>query len=361
MLVFASLIMFSAWAYVSKLWKRKIEWYLIPFSTVSLIILVEDTFLLEPVGISIVLLYAVFNLWLYHYRQWTIATIIPLSAVLFMWAQLYGFAPKYLMLPILFVGFLVSSIVGRVLFTQLYRENSSSIWMDWYSVTAVLYLACMMWWLDSSDSVWIEIIPLIAFTLWVFSQVSRVEGRHVQKGFITFGAVSVFAPYYVVLEAYILSVPELIHAELIALPWLALAIALSVKTWSMYKKPMHYVQLIVLVLVTTYLTVDALYSNTIWDAVIMGTLSLVSIIAGMQLKIKSYFFVGVTVLLLNVFIQTKPYWGQLPWWAYLLIAGSTLIAIASYNEWQKQKSDQNEKPLVQRKVKKLVVRLKEWD
>src|SRR5699024_11374375 len=47
---------------------------------------------------------------------------------------------------------------------------------------------------------------------------------------------------------------------------------------------------------------------------------------------KSFFFVGAGVLLLNVFLQTRPFWGALPWWAYLLIAGALLITVASYNE-----------------------------
>lgn len=102
----------------------------------------------------------------------------------------------------------------------------------------------------------------------------------------------------------------------------------------------------VLILVSILLVQDGLASSTVYDALILGSLSLISILAGMFLKVKSYFFVGTGVLLLNVLLQTRPYWGNLPWWAYLLIAGSILITVASYNEWHKQKKEKGERTLL---------------
>jgi hypothetical protein len=90
-------------------------------------------------------------------------------------------------------------------------------------------------------------------------------------------------------------------------------------------------------------------------------LALVSIVAGMQLRTKSYFFVGIWVLLFNVMYQTKEYWGNMPWWGYLLIAGTTLIGIASYNEWNKQRTEKDRQNKVVGKVKQFLSSLKEWD
>lgn len=121
---------------------------------------------------------------------------------------------------------------------------------------------------------------------------------------------------------------------------------------------LNHVQLAVLLLIAAYLVVDGIQSHTIWDAWILGGLSLLSMVAGMQFRIKSYFFVGMGVLIFNVLYQTRPYWGNLPWWVYLLLAGLILIGIASYNEWQKQQSD-DRKP-VDRKLKRLWTALKKW-
>lgn len=72
----------------------------------------------------------------------------------------------------------------------------------------------------------------------------------------------------------------------------------------------------------------------------------------MQYRIRCYFFVGILALAFNILIQTKPFWGSLPWWAYLIISGSILIGLASFNEWQKK----NEKKLLKDKLDKF----KDW-
>jgi hypothetical protein len=103
-----------------------------------------------------------------------------------------------------------------------------------------------------------------------------------------------------------------------------------------------------------------LASNTVYDALIVGTLSLLSMLAGTFFRIKAYFFVGSGVLLLNVLLKTRPYWGNLPWWAYLLIAGSLLITVASYNEWQKQKTAKGEEAFILLWKNNIIKKLKEW-
>ena len=81
----------------------------------------------------------------------------------------------------------------------------------------------------------------------------------------------------------------------------------------------------------------------------------------MQYRIKSYFFVGIGVLLLNVLLQTRPYWGNFPWWGYLIIAGLTLIGFASFYELQKQKKDKDKKSFLQTKKEQLIKKFKDWD
>src|SRR5690606_13798323 len=117
----------------------------------------------------------------------------------------------------------------------------------------------------------------------------------------------------------------------------------------------------VLVIVALILVQDGLASNTIYDALIIGVLSLASLIAGMAFQMKSFFFVGTGVLLFNVFMQTRPYWGKLPWWGYLVIVGSILIANESYNEWQKQKTSERKDTIVSKFKKNVVNRMKAWD
>jgi len=101
--------------------------------------------------------------------------------------------------------------------------------------------------------------------------------------------------------------------------------------------------------------------SRIYDAIIVGGLSLASIISGMHYRIKAYFFVGIGVLLLNVLLQTKSYWGNFPWWGYLILAGLTLIGFASSYELQKQKKDKDKKSFLQTKKEQLIKRFKDWN
>jgi len=124
---------------------------------------------------------------------------------------------------------------------------------------------------------------------------------------------------------------------------------------------MNWAQTVVLLIVTFILVMDALESNTIYDAMIIGVLSLISIISGMQYRIKSYFFVGIGVLLLNVLLQTRPLWGNFPWWGYLVIAGLTLIGFAGFNELQKQKDGTESQSFLQKKMEQLRNKFKDWN
>jgi hypothetical protein len=121
------------------------------------------------------------------------------------------------------------------------------------------------------------------------------------------------------------------------------------------------IQWIVLIIVAFVLIQDGMASSTIYDALILGTLSLVSMLTGMFLRIKAYFIVGFGVLFLNVFLQTRPFWGSMPWWAYLLIVGSILIFVASYNEWHKQKVTKGEETLLSKVKDKLLQKWNEWN
>ena len=104
------------------------------------------------------------------------------------------------------------------------------------------------------------------------------------------------------------------------------------------------------------LIIDALGGNTLSDALIIGTISLIAVIVGFILKYKSYFFAGTGTILLNVYINTNSLWGQMPWWFYLIIGGIVLIGAASFLEWKKQKENTTSKEILDKNKQ----RMKDW-
>ncbi|TFB13780.1 hypothetical protein E3U55_15360 [Filobacillus milosensis] len=190
----------------------------------------------------------------------------------------------------------------------------------------------------------------------------RIPDELPQKIVQTIFVLSFLYPYYILLDAFPnTNFTKYIQVELELIPWVLLSYYLGQKTWRTNQNVMNLIQSAILVIVAAAIVFDALMSNTIYDALIVGGLSLIAILIGFIQKIKSFFLVGVSVLLLNVMIQSRPFWGNLPWWAYLLIAGSTLIAVASFYEWQKQKVDRDGDTFLQKQKTKWIKIWKNWN
>src|SRR5690625_3835462 len=211
---------------------------------------------------------------------------------------------------------------------------------------------------EFTEALWMKLLPGLLISANLLLQRKRMP--YISPKWMMFIAgVFLLQPYYTVLGN--ISILSLIKMELYVLPWIIPVVFLRKVTDKKHQTVASYIQWAVLIIVSLLLIQDGLASSTVYDALILGTLSLVSIIAGMSYQIKSFFFVGAGVLLLNVFLQTRPYWGNLPWWAYLLIAGSILIAVASYHEWQKQKAAENKKTIMATFKEKVIDKIKKWD
>ncbi|GGP07240.1 hypothetical protein [Oceanobacillus neutriphilus] len=355
----AGIVLIAVWSAVPEVWKRRIDWFLIPYLNLVLAMGVflaaaEELWQLISLAGLVIL-----NLYFLHRRKWTLFLAVPLFFSVYLW-QLQGVFKGEIDLWLIFcLGFGILAAAGRYLFTSLYISYKGSVQtVDWYSLMALAYLAFALSRVSELDNIWLTVIPYVLFASWFFLQVDRLGSQMLQKIFITVGGVACLPPYYLVLDHYIYIIPEVIYAELQALPVLALAIILSKKTWHNYESLMRHIQTVLLIIVTVYLIADAIQSATILDALIIGILSIVSLLAGMRYQLKSYFFVGIGTLLFNVIYQTRPYWGNLPWWAYLLIAGILFISIASYNEWKKQREGEGK---LEKKLNQILARFKEWN
>lgn len=120
---------------------------------------------------------------------------------------------------------------------------------------------------------------------------------------------------------------------------------------------MKGLELATLIIVSLVLFRDIVVTGDINEGLIMGGLSLLAVIAGFYQKSKSYFFVGAGDLLLNILFQTRAFWRSVPWWAYLSVAGITLITIASITEMQKNKDNGKG---IKISLRNLFAKLKEW-
>ena len=314
---------------------------------------------LNIIHIVLFIVYTLFILFLLHRRDWTLYTIIPLGLSLIFFLENLAYMEKFVQIGFILITFFVLHVFGNRTYKPLFSSETKPIRIDWYTITSCFYIFFLFDIISSYDPLWLKLIPSLLVVYYLYMLINRFISILEKMIIKTITALSLLLPYYVTIAEFEWN--RYIKTEMIVLPLIVLTILLSTHTWKAYKKVMSRIQLIVLMIVTAILVTDALTSNTIYDAIILGVLSLASMISGMHYRIKAYFFVGIGVLLLNVLLQTKPYWGNFPWWGYLIIAGLTLIGFASTYELQKQNKDSDKKSYLQTKKEHWIKRFKDWE
>lgn len=339
--------------------KKRTAFYVIPFSMIGIGISLF-TYPFETVPYLVICLYIAGTLLYLHLIKWDILAIIPLFFAFLATVEFSFFSKLDSFEKMLLAGGLgvLMLFIGQLVYKKLY-EHASKIWLlkvDWYSSIAFLFFFFIYYF--DTPQLWTDAIPgiLIAVSIWM--QRGRVPAENA-VWMVIIGGMFLLQPYYALI--YELNIPGLWVREVEVLPWLIVMIFVRLKLKGRFNAITKPLQWGVLILVSLLLIQDGLVSSTIYDAIILGSLSLVSMLSGMYFQIKSYFFMGAGVLLLNVLLQTRPYWGNMPWWGYLLIAGLILITVASTNEWNKQKAHKGESTFITRLKAKIINKLKKWD
>ncbi len=347
------------WVTVNETWKKRIDWYLIPQSILGMLIFTGYANEQNTIQFVLFILYTIGTLFLLHKRNWRIFTILPLLISTAFLAEYSAYMEKLMQIGLTLAAFLALHLFGRFAYKQLFNSNEKPVQIDWYTVFSWVYIIKLFLIISPNDPLWLRLIPSFFVIYSFYTLIGRFTGFIEKQILKTLTSVSVLLPYYITLSAF--NINQYIQTELYTLPFIVLTIFLSRRTWKDYKQIMNKVQWAVLLLVTAILVSDALNSNTIYDALIIGGLSLVSILGGMHYRIKSYFFTGICVLLLNVLLQTRPYWGNFPWWGYLIVAGFTLIGFASFYELQRQRKSSGKPSFFQTKKDQIIKHFKEWD
>ncbi|GAE44712.1 SCO7613 C-terminal domain-containing membrane protein [Mesobacillus boroniphilus] len=354
-----SILLIVFWILSSTNYKQRTLYYLIPISLLgvaSFLAAYPYSWLLFGITIG----YAAAILVLLHRVKWDLVAIIPLLMIFYGTIQIMFLAQLHMYwdMAILSGSGILLIFSGRRIYTDLWEKGGGFGLqsLDAYSLVGILFIVSVA--LMDGETFWALIVHglLISAGLWL--QRNRVHGRGVSVILFIAGAY-LLVPYYAAVEQ--LTIPALLEREVYVLPFVALAIFIRFIFKERSNQITSYIQWAVLIMVSLLLIQDGLESNTVYDALILGSLSLISMLAGMWLRVKAYFFVGTGVLLLNVLLQTRPFWGNLPWWGYLLIAGSILISVASFNEWNKQKGTRGEKTLLAKLKESLLMKMKNWN
>ncbi len=348
------------WLLANPDYKQRTMYYFVPFSLIGIIsfTLVYPytlTSYLVTVGYAIVLLIFLSK------QKWNLIFILPTLLIYVATTKYVQFAELAMEINLLILALIGAGMIlaGQLFHHSFIQKDDKNLVtnIDGFTIIAFLFFGSSYEY-RSELLILTYLVPGLLISIGLWLQKARVPEDWSMWLKIAAG-VYLLEPYYSTVSW--LTIPDLWEREVYVLPWIAVVVFLQRCTGEKYSKYMNYLQWAVLVLISLALVEDGLASNTIYDALILGTLSLISMLVGMYLRNKAYFIVGSGVLLLNVFLQTRPFWGNLPWWMYLLISGSILISVASYNEWHKQKAAKGEDTLLSVTKEKLKSWFNNWD
>ncbi|WP_423406896.1 hypothetical protein AABM38_13455 [Heyndrickxia sp. MSNUG] len=347
------------WFTAKESFKLRTVYYLVPFSLLGIASFMV-TYPYSWLLFGMTVLYAVGTLFLLHRIKWDLLKLLPLLMIFYASIQLiYQSRIDVLFEIVLLAAFGVSLLIAGGIFYSNLWENGSVFGLkslDSYTIVSFFFIVSIS--VFKTETFWAQIVHglLMSGAFWLQRKRVHID---LQMGFTFIAGAYLLVPYYASVEQ--LNIPALWLWEVNVLPFVALVIFLRFVTKGKWETITGYIEWAILIIVSLVLIRDGLTSNTIYDALILGSLSLISMLAGMWLRVKAYFFVGAGVLLLNVILQTRPFWGNLPWWGYLLIGGSILIAVASFNEWNKQKGAKGEKTFIMTLREKFSSKFKTWN
>ncbi|WP_057914531.1 hypothetical protein [Peribacillus muralis] len=258
-------------------------------------------------------------------------------------------------ITVLFACTVLMVILSRKYFKSLLNKGKAGISVDFYRIYGLLFLLAMN--LDvlmgESEQVILEVMSAVLIPAYFIIIRSTTIGNIERK--ITLAAAILFSlyPYWVIANQF--TIPAVLEKEADILPLFFVSTILLRKIF-IKGKSTQYIESGIVFLLFLDLILDAMASNTLYDALIIGTVSLVAMLIGFMMKYKSYFIAGTGTILFNIYSNTTSMWSEMPWWLYLIIGGGLLIGIASFFEWKKQKDNRTSKEVLEKNKQ----RIKDW-
>ncbi|MFJ7830580.1 hypothetical protein ACIQXU_10175 [Peribacillus sp. NPDC097284] len=246
-------------------------------------------------------------------------------------------------------------LVSRRSFSGIVKKGAIILQIDFYRVYGFLFLVAMMMDIHNRESKSIILDIFVSLLLPVYFILMRAMTVRVKEREIYLAASIVLSlyPYWVIIDK--IPFPDVLEVEAQILPLFIISTILLRKIFNRGKLT-QYIEMGVVFVLFIIMIGDAMASNTLYDALVIGTISLAAILLGFTMKYKSYFLAGTVTILFNIYMNTNSMWGQMPWWLYLVIGGGLLIAIASFFEWKKQKDNQTSQEVLEKNKQ----RIKNW-
>jgi len=358
----SALIYFTYWILAKPETKKRLMYFIVLFMSFGL---PSFFFIDEGSSIFFVLIYSGLLIFFIHQIRLFILLLWPILSFILTWkfyVDMHLEGSIYLELTGALIAILTLTTLGFTTFKHPFQHSGKWVKdepiVDWYWIGSFIYVFTHPVPIDAG--IFLQMIPGLVITGLLYVQISRLESPRWRNIMWTLTVLSLLHPYYVVTNH--LPLPSYVEAEAYLVPVILILLYLEKKIWRK-NDTLRLIHKIGLVMASIFIVYDAILENSLEEAIMVGSLSLTSAIYGFYAKRLWYFTTGICIILLNVFLQTRPFWGNLPWWWYLFIGGGILIMIATINEWKTKKNEQNgrKENLFQEGVKKLKLYFSGWN
>ncbi|MBO0999502.1 hypothetical protein IOC57_17350 [Bacillus sp. SD075] len=246
-------------------------------------------------------------------------------------------------------------LLSRKFFKGLLDKGEAGLQLDFYRVYGLLFLLAMNMDVLTGGSAhfMLEIFVALLIPVHFILMRSTTTGMLERKSLLAAAILFSLYPYWVIVDQF--TIPPVLEEEVNILPLFIVSTTMLRKIF-VKGKITQYIESGIVFLLFLALIIDAMAGNTLYDALIIGTVSLAAMLFGFMMKYKSYFIAGTGTILFNVYLNTNSMWGEMPWWLYLIIGGGLLIGIASFFEWKKQKDNRTSKEVLEKNKQ----RIKNW-
>lgn len=353
------------WSRVNPEWRRMIDYYLLVFLNLTLLVYLSDWNLfrfssnLNVLSVVLFTIQAAFASYLMMKRKWEHFIAIPLMLTFLFYVRYANELSILAGTVLLFVALCVITWMSKVFFHGMVRKEETYLVIDVYRIVGFLYVVTINWRIFTNVESYpaLEIIAACLVSGYLLVMRAFTLDQLEKKIYLSAAVILSLYPYYVIIDQF--NIPTLVAIEVTILPLFIISTLLLRKVFD-DGHTTQTIELVIVSLLFLVLIMDALQGNTVYDALVIGTLALVAIIFGFIMKYKSYFLAGTGTILLNIYMNTNHLWGNLPWWLYLIIGGIVLIALASFFEWKKQKENTTSKKIFERNKEKIRKWFERW-
>lgn len=183
-----------------------------------------------------------------------------------------------------------------------------------------------------------EFIRYIFLIIWSLANVYFMRTQKSKDLFKGIACISIFLLYESFIE--ILNLDIYSSFSMIGITILAIILIKSIlKNYSRDTDKAEYITLLLI-----YLASLVSYSNE-KDGMIYGMFLVILLICSYVNKYGAVFIITLIGIIVNAIVLTREFWLLIPWWIYLLVVGSILIAFAVKNE-----SDENKNKIDARNI-----------